>query len=508
MLHNAMPERNTGNDLCFYAVNRIATVPGMNLRKTIGTCLLLGLNLQCFAATIYWANTSNGLYNVATNWQGGIAPSNTDSVSINNGGTAVIDSTMTLSNVIVQVGDTNATTGNLIMTGGSLTLSSDLRAGGNGGASGNGTGIFELDAGTVLQTGGNMNIGFGTNSVGTYNIYGGSIQNNSASPIFAVGNKGTATVNQTNGTIYLRNINGLMQLGRNSANTSSSGTYNLSGGTLAAAKISFGAVTQTSGPLSAETFNLSGTGTLICNSIAFSNAAAANSFNFTGGTLSLTTSRISITNNGGIFSPSTADFSSAAGTNLASLPINPIGTATFSIGNTYIQATNGTLAIDIAGDTSFDFVSIDTNLPFALGSSIDGNIAVNLLNGYVPAVGQTFDIVKAINIASTAKVIANNGAAFSATVVDFLDPGGIGFQKLRLTVTTQPVSTPQLSATVVGSSVQVAFTNTPGHAFSVLASSTAGGSFTKVGTTTESPAGQYQFNDTLGAVRFYRVTFP
>ncbi|MGZ5567394.1 MAG: hypothetical protein ACXWKG_10295, partial [Limisphaerales bacterium] len=389
----------------------------MNLRKTIGACLLLGINLQCFAATIYWANTNSGLYNVATNWQGGIAPTNTDSASINDGGTAIINSTMTLSNLIVQVGDTNATTGTLIMTGGSMTLSSDLRAGGNGGASGNGTGIFELDAGTVLQTGGNLNVGFGTNANGTFNIYGGSIQNNSASPIFAVGNKGTATINQTNGTIYLRNTNGLMQLGRNSANTSSSGTYNLSGGTLAAAKISFGAVTQTSGPLSTETFNLSGTGTLLCNSIAFSNAAAANSFNFTGGTLGgVTTSRISITNNGGIFSPSTVDFSSAAGTTLAALPINPIGTATFTTGNTYIQTANGTLAIDIAGDTSFDFITIDTNAPFALGSSIDGTIAVNLLNGYVPALGQTFDVVKAVIVTCTAAVVANNDAAFSATI--------------------------------------------------------------------------------------------
>lgn len=482
----------------------------MNLRKTVGAFLLLGINIQCFAATIYWANTNSGLYNVATNWQGGIGPTNTsDSGSINNGGTAIIDSTMTLSNLIVQVADTNLTTGTLLMTGGSLTLSSDLRAGGNGSAGGNGTGVIEMDGGTVLQTGGNVNVGYGTNAIGTFNIYGGSVQNNAANPIFAVGNKGVGTVNQTNGTVYLRNVNGLMQLGRNSANVGCSGTYNLSGGTLAAAKISLGAVNQTSGVSSVNIVNLSGTGTLICNSIAISNAAATSSFNFTGGTLAgVTSSRLSITNNGGVFSPSTVDFSSAAGTNLAALPITPIGTATFAQGNTYIQTTNGTLAIDIAGDTSFDFVSIDTNLPFANGSSIDGTIAVNLLNGYVPAIGQTFDVVKAITVACTANVVANSGAAFSATVVNFLDPGGVGYQKLRLTVTKQPVVAPQLSAAIAANSLQLTFTNTPGHTFNVLAASSIDGSFTKVGTATESPAGQYQYSAPFGAARFYRVSFP
>jgi hypothetical protein len=34
------------------------------------------------------------------------------------------------------------------------------------------------------------------------------------------------------------------------------------------------------------------------------------------------------------------------------------------------------------------------------------------------------------------------------------------------------------------------------------------GTFTTVGTATESPAGQYQYIDTLGAARFYRITFP
>jgi hypothetical protein len=481
----------------------------MSLCKTICATILLCTTSTLFAVPVYWVNSGQGLFSDSANWlSNGVAlvPTASSDARVNNGGTAVIDSTMAISVQVLQIGDTNSTTGFVQMTGGSLTQSSDLRAGGNS-AAGGGTGVFELDAGTVLLTGGNLNVGFGTTAVGTYNIFGGSIQVNTTGAILAVGNRGTGTVNQTNGSIYLRTATSLAQLGRNAANATSFGTYHLSGGTLAAARFQFGNANGTTN-ISTNIFNLSGTGTLICNSISNINPTAVNSFNFTGGTMTVNTSRISITNNGGVFSPSTPDFANANGTNLAALPIDPIGTATFLTGNTYIQGANGTLAIDIAGDTSFDFITIDTNAPFALGSSIDGTIAVNLLNGYVPALGKTFDVLKAVNVTCTANANANNGAAFSTKVVDFFDLGGIGYEKLRLTVTTQPVVAPQLSAAVVGNSVQVAFTNTPGHTFSVVASSTVDGSFTKVGTATESPAGQYQYTDTLGAARFYRVTFP
>ena len=488
----------------------MAIVPGMSLRKTFGATLFLCATSTLFAVPVYWVNPGQGLFSDPSNWlSNGVAilPTASSDTRVNNGGTAIIDSTMSISIQTLQIGDTNSTTGFVQMTGGSLTQSSDIRAGGTA-TSGGGTGVFELDAGTVLLTGGNLNIGFGTTAVGTYNIFGGSIQVNTTGAILAVGNRGTGTVNQTNGSIYLRTATSLAQLGRNAANATSFGTYNLSGGTLAAARLQFGNANGTTN-ISTNIFNLSGSGILICNSISNINTTASNVFNFTGGTMTVNTSRISITNNGGVFSPSTPDFANANGTNLASLPIDPIGTATFLAGNTYIQTSNGTLAIDIAGDTSFDFVSIDTNAPFAQPSSIDGTIAVNLLNGYVPALGQTFDILKAVIVASTANVTANNGAGFSATVVGFADPGGgPGFEKLRLTVTTQPVVAPQLSAAAVGNSVQITFTNTPGHTFSMLASSAVDGSSTKVGTTTESPAGQYQFSDSLGAARFYRVAFP
>lgn len=478
----------------------------MNLRKTICATILLGINLQCFAATIYWANTNSGLYNVATNWQGAIGPTNTsDSASINDGGTAIIDSTMTISNAIVQIGDTNGTTGTLQMTGGSLTQSSDLRAGGNA-TTGGGTGTFELDGGSVLLTGGNLNVGFGTTAHGTYNINGGSIQLNAASPIFAVGNRGVGTVNQTGGTVYLRNSTGLTQLGRNTGNVPAFGTYTLTGGTLATAKLQFGQVVQTNG-VSANNFTLYG-GTLIVNSISNLNTTANNTFTFGGfftdqehGTLLINTSGISIAHTSGLLVPAFADFSNAAGTNISSLPIDYVAKLSFLAGCSLNQNTGAVTSFTISGPASYSSIDIPTGGT----AGLQGYININLANGYVPTLGTTFDVVTAPTISYNCIVTTTDGSAYSSAIVT----GGDGRQVLRLTLTQLPVTPPTLSITSPSNgTVQINFSATANNAFDILASGDVTKMFNSIGTATEISPGNYQFIDLTTTQRFYRVQFP
>src|SRR5436190_17434128 len=115
----------------------------MNLRKTICAAIILCTCSQLFGAVIYWTNPNqNGLFNDPSNWNSNSVPTSSDDARVNNGGTATIDSTMTQALTLLQIGDTNTTTGTVKMTGGSLTLSSDLRAGGNSATAG-GTGVFE-----------------------------------------------------------------------------------------------------------------------------------------------------------------------------------------------------------------------------------------------------------------------------------------------------------------------------------------------------------------------------
>lgn len=322
--------------------------------------------------------------------------------------------------LLVVMADTNATIGTLRMTGGTLTTTSDIRVGGNSTTVLGGTGFFEQSGGEVTMNGGNLNIGIGLGSMGNYNLSGGSMQLNPANPIFAIGNRNTGRVNQSGGTIYLRNVSGLTQLGRNVAASSGFGTYRLSGGTLATSRLQFGNAISTNATISTNTFELSTNGVLMVGSISNINTAAVNSFNFTGGTLTVMACAIPLTNNGGVLSPAAIDFASAAGTNIASLPVNPIGTNVFIGANNYVQ-NSGMLAIDIAGAGNNDFVDIGAGASVA-SATLAGMISVRLLNGYRPVVGKTFDVLAADSIINSATITANPGAAFSSSLV----PGSDG----------------------------------------------------------------------------------
>src|SRR5688572_21767193 len=141
------------------------------------------------AADFFWDGTV-GNWNDPVNWLTDVLPGPADAGRINNGGTALIDDIGgAVASGFVILADAPGTSGNLRMTGGSLTTAFDIRIGGNAAASG-GTGVFDHTAGPIVMNGGNVNVGFGTNTngttgIGTYNMSGGSLQL-SGSNIFAV----------------------------------------------------------------------------------------------------------------------------------------------------------------------------------------------------------------------------------------------------------------------------------------------------------------------------------
>ncbi|MFN7140948.1 MAG: hypothetical protein ACK4UN_16580, partial [Limisphaerales bacterium] len=142
---------------------------------------------------------------------------------------------------------------------------------------------------------------------------------------------------------------------------------------------------------------------------------------------------------------------------------------------------------------------------------IAGTIQVTLMDDYCPPLGSTFDIVAADAIAFTATVVGNRGSQFSSAVTTGTD----GREVLRLTLTTQPTTSPRLTGfQVLGNgSFQFGFTNAPGRTFSVLSATNVAdpANWALLGNATETSTGQYQFshpNATASGVRFYRVNAP
>lgn len=73
---------------------------------------------------------------------------------------------------------------------------------------------------------------------------------------------------------------------------------------------------------------------------------------------------------------------------------NPFGTLT--VENNYNQSLGGTLHIDVGGPTQFDRLVLTNG-----AANLDGTLNVNLLNGFVPAAGDTLEILSAVSVSGT-----------------------------------------------------------------------------------------------------------
>src|SRR5438128_991777 len=88
----------------------------------------LGIVSSVSAITVVWSGGS-GRWDDGANWTGGVAPINTSDVGrIANAGSALYDAAMLYSFGGVELGPGSGS-GNLQMTGGSLTTSTDIRIG-------------------------------------------------------------------------------------------------------------------------------------------------------------------------------------------------------------------------------------------------------------------------------------------------------------------------------------------------------------------------------------------
>jgi len=284
-----------------------------------------------------------------------------------------------------------------------------INVGNNGTLTQNGTGNFTL--GTVASGGQTVNTtnSLTVNSGGVANIGGGILfigntaLNHTATETNRVAVQG-GTLNQTGGVISL---GGSAATSGNTANelNVSSGTLNI--GTSATARaLQIGTASNAAAAIT-NTVSLSG-GKIVLNGLisAFSGTNQANSFNWTGGQLTATT--ITASSNfaagsgsaGGITQTGLVN-NGANGTTLA--PGDTGFSGRMTINGTYVQGSNGTLALDIGG------TSASTVFQNAAGGSYDnvvvsgaatlgGTLTANLISGYTPTNASSFTILTAASV--------------------------------------------------------------------------------------------------------------
>lgn len=180
---------------------------------TFAAFALLTLGANNAALAITWDLVGTGDWNTAANWDPDGLPTASDTVNVNNGGTAQIGSEGAVANhLYIDGGSTIAFSGGATTT---FTVEGSHSYVGNG------------STGTFTQTGGAFSIGqqalyVGNNASGNgaYNISGGSL----ACYYIRVGQSGTGVFNHSGGTVTVNSQN--LVVGRYSP---ANGTYNLSG---------------------------------------------------------------------------------------------------------------------------------------------------------------------------------------------------------------------------------------------------------------------------------------
>ena len=189
-------------------MNRVA---GTISALAVVAALTLGMASSTLAIT--WDLVGTGDWNTAENWDPDGLPTTSDTVNVNNGGTAQIGSEGAVANRFYIDGGSS-----IAFSGGATTTFS---------ATGNHSYVGNNSTGTFTQTGGAFSIGqqalyVGNNATGNgaYNISGGSL----ACRYIRVGQNGTGVFNHSGGSVTVSLDN--LVVGRYSP---ADGTYNLSG---------------------------------------------------------------------------------------------------------------------------------------------------------------------------------------------------------------------------------------------------------------------------------------
>jgi hypothetical protein len=302
-------------------------------------------------------------------------------------------------------GVSNGAAGNTltINSGGNLTTTSSLANGSSGflftmnsgaqatlgaitlanGASTSGT--AQINAGASVST---ANVRVGQTGAGTLLVSGGTFRATAADNTYLTASSGTGTVTINSGGVF--QVDGILRVTGNTP--SGVGTVNLQSGSLIV-----------SGAL------LKGTG--------------SSTFNWSGGNLSAGSTDLVTLSNAG------------TGTLLVG-GASTVGTFVLEAGasTAYTQGSTASMTLDFASDVSFDTIGIGAGT--ALTVNLDGTVNLNLLAGYIPTVGETFDVITATSIVDNTFVLGGNGASYFT--YEIVDLGAT--EVLRLTAVPEPAT--------------------------------------------------------------------
>lgn len=346
---------------------------------SLATCLLLTTR-QIASADFSW-NVANGNYTVGTNWSPTGPPTAGDNAFINNGGTATL-STGDGEALLLEIGSTAGASGNLVVSGGTLTAFDRIHIG----EVGSGTATF---SGGTVQTPVNEQDIFvgGENNTGTgaLTVSGASTSVN-ASDDFILGRVGTGTLNFQGGWV----TGGYTVVGK-----FGTGTWNQSGGVY---EQSFGDIeigdggrpdqSGTAGPRFG-TISLSGGVMQGAGHLAIGNRVGGGTVNVSGGALALTKA----VNDGSIIVGRGMDWASSPGSG-GNATLRVIGGNSRIIANGSLQMnpldvqSSSTLIAQITG-TALTTIKVAGDADIA-----NGSFRVEL-NGYTPVLGNTWTIIQA-----------------------------------------------------------------------------------------------------------------
>jgi len=369
------------------------------------------------------------------------------------------------------------TGGNSVFNGGSTYVA-------NGGAAGIGNAKFQLDGGTVQTLGGGLVIG--QNTAADLRTKTGTILDTSSSGLqsggggqLRIGESGNATWDfQSGSTVYVGNIlytsvgggsvstitqgsgtsltvNSALQVGygNNSTWTQNGGTnvvngefrmgeqgvgkssiYNLNAGSLTVSGhtyLSVGSNTSTFNQ-TGGVYTQAGGGQM---DIGYTgNGSAVGIYNLSGGTLKTVGQTIARNSNassalnitGGTLAATSINYGTGtlvnAGGSVAPNDTGVVGNLNITNGN--FNMTSGNLALDFASIGSFDTMTVSGT------SSLSGLVNVNYLLGYLPTVGDTFNVLTAnggLSLGSLTAIgyttsVVNTGKTLQLTFVGIPEP--------------------------------------------------------------------------------------
>jgi len=483
-----------------YVVSRALRTLHQDLNVAVLAAVLTSMTAPILRAADNWVDGSDN-WSVLGNWSAGLPGSDVDVNIVDSDGvsrTVNYDYTgpaVSLGHLTIALtGGTGGATNTLLIQGNDLTADED-----EVGVSGNGT-VIQIAGNNTINT--EIDVGANSGSTGVYNLSGmGTLTGTGHLVVGSIG--GTGTFNQSGGTVsFTDTSNGVtLVLGSGlptSANTS--GTYNLSGGSLTSATENVGSF-QGSGTF----IQTGGTNTLtepnnVAEALSVGNGQGTTGIYMLSGIGTLTSPSESInstgtfTQNGGTNSiigvgihAAVLSISSGTGTNgaynlnggnLSADFLNENGNftqtggyATFSsiaegFGN--ITITGGTMKLlsngfDLPQSANYGNLSISGAgvLQMELGGysqgvnydslvtygtvSLGGTLDIDLANGFVPVVGDQFTIMSVNNtgsIAGTFDHLTSDDPGLTYSV----NYGASNMVQLTITAVPEPAALPGLLA--------------------------------------------------------------